>query len=146
MNITKWEPMREMENMFDRYSRSMGLPTSGVQELLTTADWAPRVDICETDNAYSINAEIPGIHREDVRVNIEDGVLSIQGERKEEKEEKGKRFHRIERSYGSFYRSFTLPENIDKSKIKASFHDGLLDLQIPKTKAVSSKAIEVKVE
>lgn len=138
--------MREMENMFDRYSRSMGLPTSGVQELLTTADWAPRVDICETDNAYSINAEIPGIHREDVRVNIEDGVLSIQGERKEEKEEKGKRFHRIERSYGSFYRSFTLPENIDKSKIKASFHDGLLDLQIPKTKAVSSKAIEVKVE
>lgn len=146
MSLVKWEPMRDLENMFDRYTRSMGLPASGVQELMTTADWTPRVDISETDNAFSIQAEIPGIRKEDVKVNLEEGVLSIQGERKEEKEEKGKRFHRIERSYGSFYRSFTLPENIDKAKIKATFHDGMLQLQIPKTKTVSAKAIEVKVE
>lgn len=146
MSLIKWEPMREMESFFDRCARTMGMGGNGVQELMTTADWSPRVDISESENAFLIKAEVPGVKKEDVKVNLEDGVLSIQGERKQEKEEKGKRFHRIERSYGNFYRSFTLPENIDKTKIKASFNEGLLNLQIPKTKETIPHATEVKIE
>jgi HSP20 family protein len=113
---------------------------------MTTGDWSPRVDISETDNEFVIKAEIPEVTKEDVKVSVDNGVLTIQGERKQEKEEKGKRFHRVERYYGSFVRSFTLPDNIDETKVKASFKDGMLNLQIPKTAETKPKAIEVKVE
>jgi HSP20 family protein len=93
-----------------------------------------------------IKAEIPEVNKEDVKVTVHNGVLTIQGERKQEKEEKGKRFHRVERHYGSFTRSFTLPDNVDETKISASFKDGVLNLQIQKTEEAKPKSIEVKVE
>jgi HSP20 family protein len=93
-----------------------------------------------------IKAEIPEVKKEDVKVTVDSGVLTIRGERKQEKEEKGKKFHRVERRYGSFTRSFTLPDNIDENTIKASFNEGMLNLQIPKTEEVKPKAIDVKVE
>ena len=83
--------------------------------------------------------------KEDVRVTLEDGVLTIQGERKQEKEEKGKKYHRVERSYGSFVRSFTLPDLVDEEKVKAEFKDGVLNLQLPKSEKAKPKSIEVKV-
>ena len=107
---------------------------------------APRVDIAETDKEFSIKAEIPEVKKEDVKVTVDNGVLTIRGERKQEKEEKDKKFHRVERFYGSFMRSFTLPDNVDESKIEASFKDGMLNLTIPKTEATKPKAIDVKIK
>ena len=146
MALIKWEPLREIEDMFDRYTRAMGWPSIRGQELITTGDWSPRVDISETDNEFVVKAEIPEVKKEDVKVSVDNGVLTIQGERKQEKEEKGKKFHRVERFYGSFVRSFTLPDNVDETKVKATFKDGMLNLQIPKTAETKPKAIEVKVE
>jgi HSP20 family protein len=146
MTLVKWDPWREIEDMFDRYTRAVSLPRSGSQEAMTTGDWSPRVDISETDKEVVIKAEIPDVKKKDVKVTVDNGVLTIQGEKKHEKEEKGKKFHRVECRYGSFTRSFSLPENIDETKIKASFKDGMLNLQIQKTKGAKPKAIEVKVE
>ncbi len=146
MALVKWDPWREIEDVFDRYSRAAGAPRTGSQEVVTTGEWAPRVDISETDKEFAIKAEIPDVKKEDVKVTVDNGVLTIQGERKQEKEENGKKFHRVERFYGSFARSFTLPDNVDETKIKATFKDGMLNLQIEKTEEVKPKSIEVKVE
>ena len=149
MNLVKWDPFRELEEVSNRLNRifgqSLARSESG-QNMLAVADWAPSVDISETDSEYLIKGEIPGVRKEDVKVTIQDGMLTIQGERKQEKEEKGKKFHRVERYYGSFTRSFTLPESVDEAKIKANFKDGMLNLQVPKTEKSKPKAIEVKVE
>jgi HSP20 family protein len=146
MAVLRQDSEREMEAMFDRYTRAVGQPRAGSQEVIATGDWAPRVDIAETDKAFEIKVEIPEVNKEDVKVTVHNGVLTVQGERKLEKEEKGKKFHRVERFYGSFTRSFTLPDNVDESKISASFKDGVLNLQIQKTEEAKPKSIEVKVE
>ena len=135
-----------MEDLFDSDQGQVGRPKAGNRELATTEDWVPRVDISETDNEFVITAEIPDVKKKDVSVTVENGVLAIRGERKHEKEEHGKKFHRIERHYGSFTRSFTLPDNVDQSKIKASFKNGMLNLKIEKTEAVKPKTIEINVE
>jgi HSP20 family protein len=146
MAVLRQDSEREMEAMFDRYTRAVGQPRAGSQEVIATGDWAPRVDIAETDKAFEIKVEIPEVNKEDVKVTVHNGVLTVQGERKLEKEEKGKKFHRVERFYGSFTRSFTLPDNVDETKISASFKDGVLNLQIQKIKEAKPKSIEVKVE
>jgi len=146
MQLTKWNPFREIEDMFDLYSRALNVPRKGSQEILSTGDWAPRVDISETDKAFTIKAEIPEVKKADVKVTVDNGVLTIRGERKQEKEEKNKKFHRVERYYGSFTRSFTLPDNVDETQIEASFKDGMLNLQLTKTEASKPKAIDVKIE
>lgn len=146
MSLIQWEPLRNLESMVDRYARSMGFPTTTTPDITATADWSPHVNICESDKSYLIEAEVPGMRKEDIKVNLEDGVLCIQGERKQEKVEKGKKFLRVEGSYGNFYRSFSLPDNIDETHIKATFHDGLLDLEIPKTTEAVHKTVQVKVE
>ncbi len=138
--------MCEIEDMFDRYTRAMGWHANQGHELVTSGDWSPRVDISETDKEFVIKAEIPEVKKEDVKVSVDNGVLTIQGKRSQEKEEKGKQFHRVERYYGSFVRSFTLPDNVNETKIKATFKDGMLNLQMPKTAASKPKSIEVKVE
>ena len=149
MNLTRWDPFRDVEDLFDRYVRSMNLPIrmlQGQEGILPSGkEWAPRVDISETDNHFRITAEIPGINREDVHINIEEGILTIHGEHKEEKDEKGRKFHRVERFYGTFSRSFRLPANIDEKHIEANFKDGLLMLQIPKKTVDKPKPIEVKI-
>ncbi|KHE92845.1 MAG: Hsp20/alpha crystallin family protein [Candidatus Scalindua rubra] len=146
MSLVKWNPWREMEDMFGRYDRAVGLPRSGSREIMTADDWCPRVDIVENDNEFVIKAEIPEVKKEDIKVSVDNGVLTLKGERKQEKEEKGKKFHRVERCFGSFTRSFTLPENVDESKVKATFKDGMLNLQVPKTEETKPKAIDVKIE
>jgi HSP20 family protein len=145
--LMRWDPFRELEEVSDRLNRMFARPATrtNAKETMTVADWAPTVDISETDGEYQIKAEIPDVKKEDVKVTVEDGVLTIQGERKQEKEEKGKRYHRIERSYGSFVRSFSLPDVIDEEKVKAEFKDGVLSLHLPKSEKAKPKAIEVKV-
>jgi len=146
MALIRWNPWREIEEMADRYTRTVGQGQTGSQEVVATGDWAPRVDIAETDNAFEIKAELPEVKKEDVKVSVYNGVLTIRGERIQEKEENGKKFHRVERKYGSFTRSFTLPDNVDENDIKAAFKDGVLNLQIHKTEEAKPKAIEVIVE
>ncbi len=146
MKLTKWDPFREMEEMFGRYGRGRSLLSPGSQDVVATGDWAPRVDIAETNKEFSITAEIPGVEKGDVRIKVDNGVLTIRGERKQEKEEKDKKFHRIERFYGSFTRSFTLPDNVDESRIEASFKDGMLTLSVPKTEESKPKTIEIKIK
>ncbi len=146
MKLTKWYPFQEMEAMFDRYTRDLAWPRKGSQEIMETGDWAPRVDISETNDAFTIKVEIPEVKKDDVKVTVENGVLTIRGERQQEKEEKDKKFHRVERYYGIFTRSFTLPDNVNATRIEASFKDGMLYLQLPKTEEVKPKAIEVKVK
>ncbi|WP_455377067.1 Hsp20/alpha crystallin family protein [Petrachloros mirabilis] len=147
MTLVRWDPFRELEDMSDRLNRVFARPAvrTGGKETLTVADWIPVVDISESAGEYVIKAELPEVKKEDVKVTVEDGVLIIQGERRQEKEEKGKRFHRVERSYGSFVRSFSLPESVDESGTKAEYKDGVLTLHLPKSEKVKPKAIDVKV-
>jgi HSP20 family protein len=147
MTLVRWDPFRELEEVSERLNRVFTRPamrTNG-KEQLTVADWMPTVDISETDGEYLIKAELPEVKKEDVKVTVENGVLTIQGERLQEKEESGKKFHRVERSYGSFVRSFTLPESVDEGAVKADYKDGVLNLHLPKSEKVKPKAIEVKV-
>jgi HSP20 family protein len=133
--------------MSERLNRVFSRPTlrNTGKENLTVADWMPTVDISETESEYLIKAELPEVRKEDVKVMVENGVLTLQGERRQEKEEKGRRFHRVERSYGSFVRSFTLPESVDEGGVKAEYKDGVLALHLPKSEKVKPKAIDVKV-
>ena len=148
MNLVKWDPFRELEDVSNRLNRIFGRPlgrTESNNEMLAMADWTPSADISETDTAYLIKAEIPGVKKEDVKVTIQDGMLTIQGERKMEKEEKDKKFHRIERSYGSFMRSFRVPDDADESAVKAEFKDGMLNVTLGKSAKAKPKSINVSV-
>jgi len=146
--VSRWNPMRELEELQSRLSNILEFPTlrkDGEKELMTVAEWAPAVDISEDDREYLVKAELPDIRKEDVKVTLENGILSISGERKFEKEEKGKKYHRIERSYGSFLRSFGLPENADPGHVDAKFSDGVLTVHVAKSESAKPKQIEVKV-
>lgn len=143
MTLMRWNPIRDMEEIFQIFDRPT-LRGEG-QESVTLADWAPRVDISESDDEYLIKAELSGIDKSDVKVTVNDGVLTLRGERKNETEEQGKKFHRVERTYGSFTRSFTLPENVDESNIRAEHKNGLLFLHLGKAEETKPKSIEIKV-
>lgn len=148
MAITKWDPWQEIEDMFERYTRAVGWPRRpgvGV-EPGAKADWSPRVDIAESDGEFTIKAEIPEVNKDDVKITIDGGIVTLQGERKQESEQQGKTFHRVERYYGSFSRSFSLPDNIDEANARATFKDGVLTLRIPKRERAQPKGVEVKVE
>ncbi|HEX5364946.1 MAG TPA: Hsp20/alpha crystallin family protein [Gallionella sp.] len=148
MNLVKWDPFKELEDVSNRLNQIFGRSlarTEPTQNMLAMADWEPSVDISETDTAYLIKGEIPGVKKEDVKITIQNGMLTIQGERKQEKEEKGKKFHRVECSYGSFMRSFRLPGDTDESKVEAEFKDGMVSVTLPKSEKAKPKAIEVKV-
>lgn len=145
---TRWDPFRELEEMEKRLSTWLGQPSvrrDGDKEALTVAEWSPLVDISEDEKEYLIKAEIPEMKKDDMKISVQDNVLSISGERKYEKEEKGKKYHRVERAYGSFMRSFTLPEDADGSKVGAEYKDGILKVHLPKSEKAKPKAIEVKV-
>ena len=147
--LTHWHPIKEMEELENRLAKFFGTApdrtTARGQEPMTVAEWLPSVDITEDDKEWLVKADLPEGKKEDVKVAIENGVLTIMGERKFEKEEQGKKYHRIERSYGSFLRSFTLPEEADGATVSADFTDGVLKVHLPKTAKTKAKAVEVKV-
>ena len=147
MSIIRWEPFRSMEDyfgrmpsLFDRWQRQ--LDTNGDSRL----EWSPSVDISETDGEYLIRADLPAVKKEDVRVTFDDGMITVSGERKQKKEEKGEKPHRVESFYGKFTRSFSLPINVDSTSIKAESRDGVLTVRIPKTGTEQKKATEIKVQ
>lgn len=150
-SLTTWNPYHELERLQDRVMRAMRVrPDGGDEEggssLLSRSDWSPAVDITEDEKEYRITADLPQIAKDDVKVVVENGSLIIKGERKQETEHKDKKVHRIERSYGSFYRSFSLPDDADVNGVNAAFKDGVLNVSLPKSEEKKPKLIEVKVD
>ncbi len=150
--LTTWNPFREMEEFQNRFNTFFGgLPTFPFRfpkngERFKMPDWSPLMDIIEDDHEYLFKADLPEMRKEDVNVRIENGMLYISGERKTEMEEKKRKFHRLERFFGTFERTFTVPEDADPTKIVAEFHDGVLQVHLPKRPMPKPKAIEVKVQ
>jgi HSP20 family protein len=147
MSIVRWNPFREYEDIQTRLDRLFNERTSRREgdETLFRADWMPAVDVQETEQEFLIKADLPEVKKEDVKVTVHEGVMTIEGERKLEKEEKGKKFHRIEREYGRFVRKFTLPDGADEAKVAADFKDGVLNVRVPKSAIARPKTVEVKV-
>ena len=148
MSLVRWDPFRELQEMSDRLNRVVSrsiVRTNADKEALAVPDWLPAVDIVETPEEYVIKTELPEVKKEDVKVSVDAGTLVIQGERRQEKEDHGKRFHRIERSYGSFMRSFVVPDNVDSSTVKAEFKDGVLQVHLTKSPKAAPKAVDVKI-
>jgi HSP20 family protein len=147
MTLIKWQPFGELDDAFNRlmpgfFNRSGRF---GVEQGGKFA-WAPTADISETDAEYLIRAELPAVRKEDVKVTLDEGMITISGERKEDKETKDERFHRVESFRGAFSRSFSVPENIDAKGIRAESRDGVLTVHLPKTRAAAPKTVEVKVQ
>lgn len=144
----RWNPFKDIQDMEKRFSTLFGhtpAPGGDKKEAITVAEWSPLVDISEDDKEYLIKVEVPEMNKEEIKINIHEDVLAISGERKYEKEEKGKKYHRVERAYGSFMRSFVLPEDADGSKVTADYKDGVLKVHLAKSEKAKPKAIEVKV-
>lgn len=148
--LTQLGPLRGVEDLQNRLATLFGGAPArrqdGQEESMTVAEWAPLVDISEDDKEYLIKAELPGLKKDDVHISVEKGVLTITGERKFEKEEKDRKHHRVERAYGSFVRTFIVPDDAEADKVAAQFKDGLLTIHIPKSEQAKPKQIEVRVE
>lgn len=147
--ITNWNPLREVEEMQDRILRAMhfGAPNrkSDESKELTLSEWTPIADIAEDDHEYLIKFEIPEVSKKDIHVTVDNGVLTVQGERKFEKEKKDRKYHRIERSYGCFSRSMSIPEDADPDQVNAEFKDGVLKVRLSKNESKKPRHIEVHV-
>lgn len=147
--VVSWNPIKELDDFSTRLSSLFGrLPVqkeSG-NDHFTRAQWAPAVDIAESDKEYLITAELADVNKADVKVTVDNGELVITGERKMASEDKTTKYHRIERAYGSFLRSFILPEDADAKKIRAEFKNGLLNVHLPKSEATQPKQIDIKVD
>jgi HSP20 family protein len=147
--LTRWDPFKELDELQNRLSTLFGRAPvrkdGGREEAMTLAEWAPLVDIIEEEKEYRIKAELPEVNKSNVKVTVQDDVLTIAGERTFEKEDTGRKYHRVERAYGSFARSFTLPEDADAAKVSADFKDGVLVVHLPKSEKARPKSIEVKV-
>lgn len=145
MNITRWEPFREVEDMFRQYSPFFSRAMRRFEG--DEGKWRPVADISETDTEFLIKAELPEVKKEDVKVTFEQGMLTISGERRQEKKQEAENEIRIESFYGSFSRSFSLPDNVNAKGIRAESKDGVLKVRIPKTTPTKPEqpiAIEVK--
>ena len=141
MQLIRWNPYRSLISLPDeieRFFSDFGLDTRASDTV-----WSPSVDLAENDNSYEVKAEIPGMKREDIKVSYRDDVLMLTGEKKQEKENKDKNYHRIERAYGRFERSFWLPKEVKADEIKAQYKNGVLSISIPKAEEVKPKEIEV---
>jgi len=143
MTLMRWAPWQELETMNKQLGRLLDDGGSGLAGEDAT-QWAPSVDIRETDDALLVQAELPGINKKDVKVEVHEGMLTISGERRYEKDVKEKNVHRVERAYGSFSRSFSLPSNIDGDKVEAKMKDGVLEVRLSKRETARPKAIEVR--
>jgi len=150
--LTTWNPFREMDEFENRFSTFFGdFPTFPIRfprngDRFKLRNWSPFVDIIEDDHEYLFKADLPEMKKEDVKITIENRVLYIFGERKAEKEEKKRKFHRLERFFGTFERTFTVPEDADVAKITAEFKEGVLQIHLPKSPTAKPKPIEVKVQ
>ena len=144
MAITRWDPFREVVALQNRMNTLFGGLKEG-EAPMTTASFVPAVDIYEDAQKVVLKLEVPGIEEKDLDVRVENNTLTVKGERKFEKEEKEENFHRIERSYGSFYRAFTLPSTVDTEHVAASYNAGVLKLELKKKPEAQPKQIKINV-
>ncbi len=148
MALIRWDPFREMSALQERMNRLMSdfrtrAPLG--EEEMAQGSWIPPVDIYETKDSIVLNIELPGVTKDDMTLEVKDSTLTIRGEKKVEKDLKEESFHRMERTYGSFMRAFTLPSTVQQEKVKAKFKDGILEIQIPKAEEAKPKQIKVEV-
>jgi HSP20 family protein len=145
MSVTRWDPFQDLQSFRDEMNRTMSR-WLGREEGDEPAPrrWMPALDVTETKDAYNIDVEVPGLKPEDINVTVDQGMLTIQGERRSEEEKGDRSYHRIERRYGSFRRSITLPRDVDASRVQAKYDNGVLHLEVPKSESSQSKRIEVK--
>lgn len=148
MAIVRWEPYRDLMTFQERMNRlfdgSVGR-WRGSEESMDSGVWSPAVDIYETEHDIVLKAELPEINQKDIDIRLENNTLTLKGERRFEKETKQENYHRVERAYGAFSRSFTLPTSVDQEKIKAEYKDGILKITLPKKEEVKPKQIQVSV-
>jgi HSP20 family protein len=145
MSIVRWEPFGSIENLFGRMPGLLRWPRVDTTEE-TRFEWSPSADISESDKEYLIRAELPAVRKEDVRITVDNGMITISGERKHCEEEKKEKFHRVESFHGSFSRSFSLPENVDTGTIQAESKDGIVTVHVPKLKLEQKKLTKIKVQ
>jgi len=145
MAIIRWDSFRDMVTLRERMNKLFEdmAASRGEEKDLTTSSWAPAVDIYETENEVVLTAEIPGIEEKDVEIKVEDNTLTLRGERKFEKETKEENYHRIERAYGSFFRSFTLPNYVDQDRIEAEHENGILKIRMPKRAELKPRKVKI---
>jgi len=143
--LTRWEPFREFSTLQDRMNRLFRDSFGDREEALTTSSFAPAVDVYEDEHNITLKIEVPGIEEKDIDVRIENNTLTVHGERKFEKDEKEENYRRVERQYGSFTRSFTLPNTVDAEKVSASYDKGVLNIKLAKKAEAKPKQIKVNV-
>ncbi len=147
MTLVNWSPLRELDDIFERYNRlhRLSLPAAS-GETADVVQWRPVANISETDKEYLIKAELPEVEKKDVQVTVQEGVITIRGERRFERTDDSEKQHRVESFYGSFARSFTLPADADEKRIYADSKDGVLRVHIPKAEAVRPRQVEIEVK
>jgi HSP20 family protein len=148
MTLTKWDPFRDLVTLQDRMNRLFDESVRNVRtgdEALSSGIWSPAVDIYETENEVVLKAELPEVNQKEIDIQVENNTLTLRGERKFDREAKQENFHRVERAYGTFSRSFTLPGTIDQERIKADYRDGILKISLPKREESKPKQIKVAV-
>jgi HSP20 family protein len=145
MSLVRWEPFSGMDEVFNRFPSFFSrLPKYTADE--SKFDWAPSVDISETGEEYLIRAALPAVKKDDVKVMVEDGMLTVSGERRQKEEQKDEKFHKVETYYGNFSRSFALPDAVDEAGIRAESKDGVLTIHVPKTKVETKKPTTIKIQ
>ncbi len=147
MSLISWDPFSEMDTLFNRmmpagFARFPRLAGNGDRKY----EWSPSADISETDKEYVIRAELPAVKKEDVKVTVDAGMITIKGERKQQKDDKTEKYHRVETFYGSFERSFSLPDNVDAEAIRCESKDGVLTVHIPKVEQQKSQPKQIAVQ
>jgi HSP20 family protein len=145
MTITRWDPFREMNSLQSTLNRVFQDYGRGNDELLNSGSFVPPVDIYEDQNGITLKMEVPGVSQQDINISLENNTLTVTGERKFEKNEKEENFHRIERRYGAFARSFTLPNTVDAEKVHAAYENGILNIQLAKRAEAKPKQIKINV-
>jgi HSP20 family protein len=147
MTLVNWSPLRELDDLFNQYGRVLGRSAAPARESNggTVVEWRPVANISETADAYLIRAELPEVAKKDIDVSVHEGVITLRGERRLENQSNNEKHHRIESFYGSFARSFTLPADVDETKIEAESKDGVLTVRLPKTEVRKPRPIEVQV-
>jgi HSP20 family protein len=145
MALVRFDPFRELEDLSTRVGALLARRSGPQADLDVFGDWAPAVDVQESDAEYLVKADLPEVTRDNVKVGIEDGVLTLEGERRQEKDEKTKHYHRLERAYGKFVRRLTVPTEVDETKVTAEFKDGVLSVHLPKSPTARPRSVAVKV-
>ena len=159
MSIIRWNPLREVAawhpvndlateimNMQQEIDRTFNGFMGGLVDEGPTSKLLPAVDVVEHENEYVVQVELPGVNKEEVKITVQNDILTIRGEKHQEKESKSKNYHRVERSFGSFHRSFTLPSSVQSDKIEATYQNGILTIHLPKVAEAKPKEIEVQVK